>query len=394
MILEAVYEPTFSKFSHGFRPKHSVQDCRKDIMANMYPRKKFEYVLEGDIKGFFDNVDHKKLWVLLGRKIHDRRLRTLIYRFLKAEIIEDGNPMKPNKGMPQGGVISPLLSNIYLNEFDKFIEELRPEYAEQLVSKRDGKFWKRRPDGGSIGYTRYADDWVLMWNGSIKELHNIKSKASEFLANELKLELSESKTLIIDVEKGFNFVGFKFYRGFTSNSVKNICSDGSVTRVKYPVCGYLKINLKKCLKSVSQTFRDATVKGHGIDYVILRVNQINGGFLNHYADITYISQLQNLVKYHTHKQMWYYLKRRNIKPNTMKVRIEGSLTFGFGKYHLVTKPTRDKDRLSKTKVGKTNRHGSRYLARHKAGKIGRWFTNDPIIPLKRFLGTSRYAISL
>lgn len=382
MILEPIFEPTFDRSSHGFRVGHGVQDCRRDIMPYIHPSRKTQYVLEGDITGFFDNVDHKITWNLLGKKIHDRRLRTLIYRFLKAEIVENDKAMKPGKGMPQGGVISPLLSNIYLNELDRYVEGVvKPRYAEKIVTKRDGQTWRRYPDGGSIGYVRYADDWVLLWNGRKEELVKIKAELGEFLKSKLKLELSEAKTALSDVEDGFNFVGFKFQRRFLSISVKGVDKNGSVLRVKYPVSDYLELNRRKCYTEVTRTFREATVKGYGPDYVILRVNQITSGFMNHYADITFATRLHSRLFHHVCKQMCHYLERRGVKPKTFIRRVDGRLTYGCGKYYLIWEPTREKNRHNRVKRGLTSLHGSRFKNRTKMGKKGRWYTNDPIFPL-------------
>jgi hypothetical protein len=309
----------------------------------------------------------------------------LIYRFLKAEIVDAGKPMKPSKGMPQGGVISPLLSNVYLNKFDKFVEgQLKPKYADRRVAKRDGITWMRKKDGGSIGYTRYADDWVILWNGRIEELPVIKDLAKNFLKSELKLELSDEKTKITDVEKGFKFVGFMFKRGYTSNSVKCKVEDGvgAVTRMKYPICSYTESGRRRCVVNITGTFRDASNKGYPIDYTILKVNQIISGFLNHNADITFCAKLESFISWHAKKQMYHYLRRRNVDPYSFRKMIDGKLTFVFGKYKLLGKATRKKDRHSSEKAGRSSTHGSRYLARKKYGvKKGRWFPNDPIVPL-------------
>ena len=125
MILEAVYEPTFSNYSHGFRPNKSCHTALQSL------KKEFTGVtwfVEGDIKGCFDNIDHHVLVNVIGSKIKDARLIKLIWKFLKAGYMEEWIYHKTYSGCPQGGIVSPILSNIYLNELDKFAAELAKEF--------------------------------------------------------------------------------------------------------------------------------------------------------------------------------------------------------------------------------------------------------------------------
>ena len=125
MILEAVYEPVFLPTSHGFRPGRSCHTALGDIRHGFNGIKWF---IEGDIKGFFDNIDHQVLPVLIGKKIKDARLIQLVQKMLKAGYMEDWKYHDTISGTPQGGIISPLLANIYLHELDKFVQQLQAEF--------------------------------------------------------------------------------------------------------------------------------------------------------------------------------------------------------------------------------------------------------------------------
>lgn len=239
MLLEAYYEPRFRNSSHGFRPKHGCHSALKQIKETFDGTTWF---IEGDIKGCFDNIDHDVLLDILKRDIHDGRLIELIKRFLKAGYVEDWKYHKTYSGTPQGGVISPLLSNIYLHELDKYIEdELIPEYTRgkrkgtnvkyQYFSERIGKARKRgdmetaaklekeRRQYPSqithdtrfrrLRYCRYADDFILGFIGSKEEALEIKEKIKSFLRDKLRLEMNDSKTLITHAKtQAAKFLGY------------------------------------------------------------------------------------------------------------------------------------------------------------------------------------------
>lgn len=128
MILEAIYEPVFSRFSHGFRPNRSCHTALKEL------KKEFggvSWFIEGDIKGCFDNINHQKLVEIIQKKIKDARLIKLIWKFLKAGYMENWVYHKTYSGCPQGGIVSPILANIYLNELDRFATKIAVDFFNQ-----------------------------------------------------------------------------------------------------------------------------------------------------------------------------------------------------------------------------------------------------------------------
>ena len=246
MILEAVYEPIFSDYSHGFRPKRSCH------MALMNIKKGFngvKWFIEGDIKGCFDSINHAKLIEVLNAKIKDARLMQLIWKFLKAGYLENWNYNATYSGTPQGGIVSPLLANIYLNELDKFVEKLKtdfdkptrrnlytPEYnsirkrvdyirlklkteknADKIQSlvtelkEARAKMLKTPSKSQTdkiIKYVRYADDFIIGVKGSKEECECIKSELTKFIGVILKMELSQEKTLVTHSSEYARFLGY------------------------------------------------------------------------------------------------------------------------------------------------------------------------------------------
>jgi group II intron reverse transcriptase/maturase len=175
------------------------------VLMSLANGKKYCYVIEGDIKSYFDTVHHRKLLSLLKRRIADKNIIGLIGKFLKAGIMEDGLFARTKQGVPQGGVISPLLANVYLHEFDKWAEEKwqLPPYQLQ----------KRRKAGhGNYVMVRYADDFVVISNDGIAGVRAARQEIRDFLSRKLHLELSEEKTKLTHVTEGFDFLGFQIQR--------------------------------------------------------------------------------------------------------------------------------------------------------------------------------------
>jgi group II intron reverse transcriptase/maturase len=249
MILEAIYEGHFETTSHGFRPKRSCHTALLHIQKTFSGAKWF---IEGDIKGFFDNIDHDVLVGILRERISDDRFIRLIRKFLKAGYVEDWTFHNTYSGMPQGGIVSPILANIYLDKLDKYVKEYirhfdmgtkrRPgKESNDLANerKRTVRKLKKVKDGtekaalvarlkaieqeraafpsgdemdGSyrrLKYIRYADDFILGVIGSKEQAQRIKEDIKSFLSESLALELSEEKTLITHTGKSAKFLGYE-----------------------------------------------------------------------------------------------------------------------------------------------------------------------------------------
>lgn len=226
MLLEAYYEPRFRDSSHGFRPGRG---CHTALTEVTHKFSGAAWFIEGDIRGCFDNIDHEILMAILARDIQDGRLLNLIRMGLEAGYMEDWHYNRTYSGTPQGGILSPLLANIYLNELDAYIEDtLIPQYTRgkrrapnleycqlgyQIKCAREAGDQdqvrqlelKRRtmpsqdvadPNYRRLHYVRYADDFILSFSGPKSEAEAIKTAIGVFLREQLHLELSASKTLI------------------------------------------------------------------------------------------------------------------------------------------------------------------------------------------------------
>jgi group II intron reverse transcriptase/maturase len=259
LLLEAYYEPQFSDHSHGFRPGRGCHTALSEVVDVW---KGTHWFIEGDISDCFGSLDHEIMVGILAEKIHDGRFLQLVSRMLKAGYLEDWTWHATLSGAPQGGIASPVLSNVYLDRLDQWIEQrLLPEYnlgrrrrpnrqyqvVEYAIARakrhRDRAELRRLtlrrrqlpsqdpadPDYRRLRYVRYADDWLLGFAGPKHEAEEIKEKIAAFLRDELRLELSPSKTLITHAaSQAARFLGYE---------IKAQHSDTKITRNRRAVNG-------------------------------------------------------------------------------------------------------------------------------------------------------------
>lgn len=257
-ILEAIYEPTFSDASHGFRPGRSCHTALEEVKRMNGTR----WWVEGDIKGFFDNLNHETLLNILGKRITDQRFLHLIGQFLRAGYCENWQFHKTYSGTPQGGNLSPVLSNIYLNELDQTIATKSAEFCKGKSRKRNGAYavartrmvrakrkarqtgdWKhykvcqqamlslpatdpQDPNFRRLTYVRYADDFLVGVIGSKADAQELKTWLGNYLKSELQLELSEEKTLITNAKERVHFLGYDLLRGEGKRRLRYPCKLG------------------------------------------------------------------------------------------------------------------------------------------------------------------------
>lgn len=206
MILDPIFESDFQPHSYGFRKGRRTMDAIAVIMPLFNSSAKQYYVIEGDLKSYFDTVNHRILMKLLKRRIADKDIIDLIVKFLKAGVMEDQLFASTDDGVPQGGIISPLFANVYLNEFDKWAEDKwnsHTPYQRSLI---------RKSGRGHYRMVRYADDFVVVSSDTMAGVKQTKAEIKDYLEKELKLTLSEDKTKITHVNEGFNFLGFNIQR--------------------------------------------------------------------------------------------------------------------------------------------------------------------------------------
>ena len=212
MVIEPIYESTFLDCSQGFRPNRRTMDAIKVCYQRINPSMKYYWVIEGDIKSCYDSIDHKILLKLLRKRIADRKLVGFINRFLKAGYQENGITQKPECGICQGGVLSPLTANVYLHELDKW-------WSENYDPDQNTKNARRKAGLGNFILVRFADDLIVLSNGTKQATEAMKAEIAEFLRDELKLELSQEKTGITHATEGFDFLGFHIRKYKSCNGV-------------------------------------------------------------------------------------------------------------------------------------------------------------------------------
>jgi group II intron reverse transcriptase/maturase len=260
MLLESIYENSFEDNSHGFRPNKSCHTALR-MIQNRFVRCK--WFVEGDIKGFFDNIDHNVMINILRKRIKDERFLRLIRKFLNAGYMEDNQLRQSYSGTPQGGIISPILANIYLDQFDKYMAELKKRFDRgktrayskeylRLSNKRISlkrklakvqteeekqalltnireldKVHKSIPcknpmdaDFRRLQYVRYADDFIIGIIGAKEDARAVKQEVSSYIASQLKLELSDEKTLVTKATDRAKFLGFEIRVTPQSNLTK------------------------------------------------------------------------------------------------------------------------------------------------------------------------------
>ena len=216
LLLEPVYEGCFHPHSYGFRPYRSTHHAMVRLWDLCNGPARCEWIVEGDIRGFFDHVDHEILQGLLARKVADRRVLAFVHRMLKADVLEAGELAPTDLGTPQGGVLSPLLANVYLNELDRYVAQ---KYEAVPATTRVAR--ARAGTALPCFIVRYADDFCVAVRGDREQAAALTRDLQSFLKERLRLDLSEEKTKVTHVSAGLDFLGFHFRRevGATGKSV-------------------------------------------------------------------------------------------------------------------------------------------------------------------------------
>ena len=206
LVLEPIFEAGFRPCSYGFRPRRRAHDAIAEI--HMLASNEYSVVLEGDITACFDEIDHPALLGRVRDRIGDRRVVRLIKAFLKAGVLaEDGVTRDTKMGTPQGGILSPLLANIALSVLDDhFAEAWQRDMATRTLRER-----RRRHGHATYRLVRYADDFVVMVAGTKAHAEDLKVEVAAVLST-VGLRLSEEKTMIVDIDEGFDFLGFRIQR--------------------------------------------------------------------------------------------------------------------------------------------------------------------------------------
>ncbi len=384
MILKAIYEGSFEHTSHGFRPGRSCHTALLDMQRSFNSTRWF---IEGDIKGFFDNINHEVLISILKERIADDRFIRLIRKFLNAGYVEDWVFHRTYSGTPQGGIISPILANIYLDKFDKYIKEYISRFDKGKRAKVQRSYKRYEPricrlakqlktvDNGDVKtqlikdinalklergqlssidrmdddyrrlkYVRYADDFLLGVIGSKEDCEKIKSDIRIFLDEKLKLELSDEKTLITHARKPAKFLGYDVFVRKSNDTRKDKrgrkirCIGGKV--VLYVTTEVMRkkliaYNAIKIIKRNSKDVWESRFRGYMKDLddleIISQVNAEVRGFYNYYSianNSSYVGTFSYMLEYSMYKT--YAMKyQTSISKEKRKRDINGVFTIWY-----------------------------------------------------------------
>lgn len=297
MVIEPIFEADFQDCSFGFRPKRNAHQAIAKIRK---ASKKSYWVVDVDIKGYFDNINQNKLMKLIEMRISDRRVLKLLRKWLEAGIMEDGQLYDSEKGVPQGGVISPLLSNIYLNVLDSLWQKTFSHLG-QLI--------------------RYADDFVIMCRSKDQALESIRVLKGIMIKLDLTLSVEKSKLVNIWNDKdGFDFLGLH-HRKFP------VLNKGGST-----FYAMSHIPTKKAMKKMRESIKEYTRKRSELyldmDELIKGLNRKLQGMKNYYL-------ISPIAKKWLNRIDWYVIERLNLFWN--KKRNKRHKHSGIGQTLLMTK---------------------------------------------------------
>jgi RNA-directed DNA polymerase len=315
MVLEPIFEADFSPYSFGFRPTRRTMDAIKCIMWNTQEHKKYFWVIEGDIASYFDTIHHPKLIRLLGRRVKDQKILRLIWNFLRAGVMEKRTFRDTTLGTPQGGIVSPLLANIYLQELDRYMERY-------TALRQNEKTKRRQHKQANFAYIRYADDFVVLCNGTKNQAEALREELYLFLKSTLRLELSKDKTKITHLNDGFKFLGFRIERVKGHNGMK--------TKVTIPQEALEKIKAKFDLALAPTSHQDSVTSK------IFALNRVIGGWCRYYQYTSKTSAQFNTVGTHLFWGMAHWLGRKfKVTMPVVMQRFSRDSSFTTEKYRLL-----------------------------------------------------------
>jgi len=268
-IIEPIFEADFKDFSYAYRKGRSAKQASTEIYR--YINYGYTKVVEIDIKGFFDHIDHEKMIFFVMKRIADPYVIKLIREWLRAGIVYEGETLYPSEGTPQGGVISPLLANIYLNEMDTL--------------------WSKKVDVQSARMIRYADDITILAKNKPEKYMDLIKRILDLL----KLELNMDKSRITDVAEGFDFLGIHYQRRYSSLQKKEIIK-------MYPS----RRSMEKFREKVKEIAKLTKTHAKTMDSLISELNALIRGYTNYFNHTNATLQYKSLYHFVEWKVSKFY----------------------------------------------------------------------------------------
>ena len=302
LVLEPIFEADFQPSSYGFRPGRRAQDAIAEI--HYLASRSYEWVLEGDITACFDEIDHTALLDRMRRRVVDKRVLGLVKAFLKAGILTEGGARRDTvTGTPQGGILSPLLSNVALSALDEHAAEVWARDSATFTARQR----RRRHGLGNWRLVRYADDFVLLVSGTKAHVETLREEVAAVLA-QVGLRLSEQKTRVAHIDEGFDFLGWRIQRQQKRGAVKRVV-------YTYPT--------KAALAAVKAMVRTLTrgMTNHPLNVLLHQLNPVLRGWTSYFrhgvskATFSYLRafvwrRVVNWLRRKHPRSNWKQLRRR------------------------------------------------------------------------------------
>jgi RNA-directed DNA polymerase len=293
LVLEPILEADFNSSSYGFRPGRRQHDAIEDIRHHAHAG--YEWVFKGDIAACFDEISHTALMDRLRKRVGDKRVLALVKAFLKAGVLsEDGFEHHPHSGTPQGGILSPLLANLALSHLDDYFQARWAAHRNEWTRRR-----YRQRGGATFRLVRFADDFVILVNGSRAHADAQWDEVSDVLS-EIGLRLAPEKTQVVHIDEGFDFLSIRIQRHRQWGSNRRYV-------YSYPAA--------KAVKTVRQKVKTATAKqttNQSPSLLFERLSYITRGWVlyhRHGAAKTAFGNLHNYLWCRT----WIWLKHKHPK---------------------------------------------------------------------------------
>ena len=328
ILLEPIFEAQFWHVSYGFRPGRSTHAALEYIRRAALPHKRakdgrrdgmpYTWVIEGDIKGCFDNINHHHLMNRLRARVADQRVTRLVGQFLKAGVLAEQQFFRTDDGTPQGGIVSPLLANIALSAIEERYERWTYQTAKAradnpkrgMIAARNARMWDRSAGRCVFLPIRYADDFVVLVSGTQEEAIAEKSALAEYLRQTTGLELSPEKTKVTAMSDGFEFLGFHFTMRWDKRY-------GYGPRVEIPKAK--AADLRHKVKQL--TTRDTLLVSLGVK--LQELNLILRGWANYYRYCAHAGRVFSGLDWYIRDRLWRWLRKK--RPKAGAHDIQGAL---------------------------------------------------------------------
>jgi RNA-directed DNA polymerase len=323
-IIEPLFEARFWHVSYGFRPGRGCHGALEHIRMAIRPRATsadgkrhtlpYQWVIEGDIKGCFDNIDHHHLMTRIRECIADQKVNRLILQFLKAGALSEEQFIRTENGTPQGGIISPLLANVALSVIEERYERwVNHQQKTQIRRKSDGitaamnaRTTDRKAGRPVFFPVRYADDFVVLVSGSYKDALKEKQSLEDYLKSTTRLELSSEKTKITSITEGFEFLGHRARVLWDERY-------GFTPRIEIPKAKIL--DLRHRIKQL--TLRSSTPLP--LSAVLYKMNPTLRGWGNFYRHCTGAKAILSSLDWYVNDRLWRWMRKKYPKAGAQEI---------------------------------------------------------------------------